>query len=320
MTQTQNTRPKAQVFDLGYKSYSGPREGRSRALKALYINGLRTILGIGRGAKAKVFPVLMFVSVAIIALVFILIDIVGVDDVDPNHAGFYQTAGIFLIIFAALTVPELLIPDRRHNVLQLYLVRMLTPLDYLLMRTAAFFSILLGLVYTGQIALFVGALLVADDIGDYLGDNWLDILRFLGAGAGIALLLALLPLFVSAFASRNAYAALVILGYYAVTNIISSTFVALAEGDTGGDAGRDIGNDTILDTSDDSEGTISKTTAAYISLIALQELILLPNGLFFPDASSLVEDTASGVRIAVYAGVVVLPAYLLWRRYKTVRL
>ena len=65
------TEPRGEVFDLGYQHYQGPREGRMRARKALWANGVRTALGLGRGTLAKVLPALLFIAVMIPALVAI---------------------------------------------------------------------------------------------------------------------------------------------------------------------------------------------------------------------------------------------------------
>ena len=43
----------AEVFDLGYQRYTGPREGRNRARLALFDNGVRTVLGIGAGGARR---------------------------------------------------------------------------------------------------------------------------------------------------------------------------------------------------------------------------------------------------------------------------
>ena len=43
------TEYRSEVFDLGYQHYKGPREGQMRARKAIWINGMRTALGLGRG-------------------------------------------------------------------------------------------------------------------------------------------------------------------------------------------------------------------------------------------------------------------------------
>ena len=47
------TQSEGTVFDLGYRRYEGPREGRNRARTAVYIDGLKITLGIGRGGRAK---------------------------------------------------------------------------------------------------------------------------------------------------------------------------------------------------------------------------------------------------------------------------
>ena len=44
----------------------------------------------------------------------------------PSHSDYYGIASIFFFVFAALVAPELLCPDRRDGVINLYLVRPLT--------------------------------------------------------------------------------------------------------------------------------------------------------------------------------------------------
>ena len=45
-----------EVFDLGYRHYEGIREGRARARRAIYVNGLPTTLGLGRGTMQRCSP------------------------------------------------------------------------------------------------------------------------------------------------------------------------------------------------------------------------------------------------------------------------
>mgnify|MGYP007026202615 CR=1 FL=1 len=45
------TQRAGELFDLGYQHYDGPREGRMRARKAVFFDGFRTTLGLGRGAE-----------------------------------------------------------------------------------------------------------------------------------------------------------------------------------------------------------------------------------------------------------------------------
>ena len=75
--------PRGEVFDLGYQRYSGPREGRMRARKAIWINGVRAALGLGRGWPSKVMPVLLFIAVITPAIVIsIVASQIGIDDLD----------------------------------------------------------------------------------------------------------------------------------------------------------------------------------------------------------------------------------------------
>ena len=57
------------VFDIGYQHYSGLREGRNRARLAVYQDGVRNALGFGRGAWAKVLPLLFIALLVSIGLV-----------------------------------------------------------------------------------------------------------------------------------------------------------------------------------------------------------------------------------------------------------
>ena len=141
----------AEVFDLGYQHYTGPREGRNRARIALFVNGVRTLLGIGRGGRAKIMPALLFISSMAPAAIFVVILVTlseavpgaedAADQFVPGPGDYYSIVGLVLIIFAAIMAPELLIPDRRENVLPLYLVRPLTATDYIVGRCLAFFAV-----------------------------------------------------------------------------------------------------------------------------------------------------------------------------------
>ena len=226
-----------ELFDLGYQHYTGPREGRMRARKAVFVNGLRTTLGLGRGSLAKVLPILFFVAVMAPAVIIALIASVAetmteVLDV-PGHSGYYQIVSIILILFSAVIAPELLCPDRRDGVISLYLVRPLTSTDYVAGRWLAFFAITLLIVYSGQVVLLIGLILSAAEPLEYLRDNWLDIPRFIGAGFVVAVFTTTLPLAVSAFATRRAYAAAFVIGLFIISASVGSILTECHEDDNG---------------------------------------------------------------------------------------
>jgi ABC-2 type transport system permease protein len=59
--------PTGVIHDIGYQRYTGPRLGRRQVFGALYLHGLRTAFGLGRSAKAKIFPWLVVGIVTLVA-------------------------------------------------------------------------------------------------------------------------------------------------------------------------------------------------------------------------------------------------------------
>ncbi len=217
-----------QVFDLGYLNYDGPREGRARARKALFVNGIRTCFGLGRGAMAKALPILFFLAVMAPAAVFsimaglfgeMLVDMVNL----PGHADYYEVVSVILFIFAAIIAPELLCTDRRSGVINLYLVRPLTSNDYVLGRWSAFFLVSLLFIYSGQALLLLGLTLGAPEPVEYLRENWLDIPRFLGGGLAIAVITTTIPLAAASLTDRRAYATVAVIGLFLISTITAQS-------------------------------------------------------------------------------------------------
>ena len=161
------TEARGEIFDIGYQHYDGPRGGRLRAVWSLWVNGFRTTLGLGRGILAKILPALMFLCVTAPAIgIVLLAAILGPEeDIIPSHEDYYGIISILLLLFSAIIAPELLIPDRRSGVINLYLVRPLTAIDYVAARWSAFLGLSLILVYSGQVFLLLGFLFTANDPG-----------------------------------------------------------------------------------------------------------------------------------------------------------
>jgi ABC-2 type transport system permease protein len=237
------TRREGTVFDIGYQSYTGPREGRNRARLSLIKNGVRTSLGFGRGALAKVLPwlfigVLVFIAV-IMALVAGAADrLIGPEDAErlnlPSHSDYYGIASIIFFVFAAIGAPELLCPDRREGVINLYLVRPLTGTDYVFSRWIAFFLVMVAVAWLPQFILLIGLIMGDPRPIDYLLDNWLDIPRFLAAAIPLAAYTTTLALLVAAFTTRRAYASVFLVGLFVITTPFTTGLAA----EIGGTVGR----------------------------------------------------------------------------------
>ena len=57
-----STAGRAEIFDLGYQGYDGERTSRWRRRRAIWRDGVRISLGLGRGTGAKVAPWVLIAS------------------------------------------------------------------------------------------------------------------------------------------------------------------------------------------------------------------------------------------------------------------
>ena len=300
--------PQGEVFDLGYRNYEGPREGRMRPRIAIWSNGVRTALGIGRGWGPKVLPAFLFVAVMVPAVIIaIAASVLGLEDTGLlRHDDYYQIISIILVLFSAIIAPELLCPDRRDRVISLYLVRPLTTTDYLAGRWLGFFSVTLALVLLGQVVLFVGFVLAADQPFDYLQDNWRDVPRFLLAGLVVATFTTTIPLAVSGFTQRRAYAAAFVIGLFILSFPIAA-ILTVCEGD-----------------SPPPRGTCEPPTgdaAKWFALLNVTQVPTYVNDMIFPgsddgDFAVLVDELPDAVPIGWYMLLIAGPALALWLRYR----
>ena len=318
--------PQGEVYDLGYQRYDGPREGRNRARRAIFENGLRTVLGIGRGGRAKVLPVLFFIATMAPAAVMVTFLAVfsSIGDILPGPGDYYSIVSILLIIFGAIMAPELLAPDRRDNILPLYLVRPLTQTDYIAARFLSFLVVVLALVYSGQIVLQAGLILTAEEPLEYLRDNWLDIPRFLLVGAMIALFTTVIPMVAASFTTRRAYAAAFVIALFLVVNLVTDGTTSVACPDWSTTTRIDGANEVTTSTAE-CEDSLLGSLAPYIGLVHMGSITGNVNDLVFDIESQSPSSRASSSLHDVWYFIVYVlftagPGLLLWDRYRRLRL
>ena len=288
--------PEGQVFDLGYRHYDGPREGRGRARRALFVNGIRTCFGLGRGNWAKVLPVLFLVSVmapaAVMAVMAGLLGEMLVDVLDlPGPQDYYEIVSPILLIFAAIIAPELLCPDRQNGVINLYLVRPLSSNDYVLSRWAAFFVVSLVFIYAGQVVLLAGLVMGSEEPLDYLRENWMHIPRFLAAGLAIAAVTTTIPLAAASLTTRRAYASLAVIALFIVSTAVWAILAESASGEVG----------------------------RWAKLIDFGGIPIQVSDLIFDVYDTSGEEgmrLPAAVSVIWFAVVVAVPAAILWGRYR----
>ena len=290
------------VFDIGYQSYTGEREGRGRARRAVYKDGLRIALGLGRGPRAKILPWFFISVLAVIGLVFAIVAgaanaLGGPGSAEranlPSHSDYYGIASIIVFVFGAVVAPELLCRDRRDGVINLYLVRPLTGSDYIVSRWAAFLTVMLVAVWVPQIVLFFGLSAGDPKPIEYLQNHWLDVPRFFAAGFAMAIYATTLAMLTASFTTRRAYASVFLVGLFVITTPFT---VGLAE-EIGGKAGQ------------------------WVSMFNLTNIPVHVNDVLFGDVSEITEDAparelGSTILVSWWALWTVLPGALLWWRYR----
>lgn len=290
------------VFDIGYRRYTGPREGRWRSRLAIMKEGVRTALGLGRSARAKALPWFFIVILTVIATVMAIVAgavdrIAGAGTADrmqlPSHADYYGIASIIVFVFAAVVAPQLLCPDRRDGVMSLYLVRPLTGGDYVMSRWTAFLLVMLGALWLPQFVLLLG-LSAGDPFPvQYLRDHWLDIPRILAAGAAMAVYATTLAMLAASFTTRRAYASVFLVGLFVITTPFT---IGLAQ---------------------DVEGPFGR----WISMFNLTNVPVHVNDVIFGEVSEITSEAparalGAPVLVSWYVAWVVVSGAILWRRYR----
>ena len=306
------------VFDIGYQRYAGPREGRRRARLAVYKDGFRKVLGLGRGAKAKLLPwacILVLVGISIVMAAMVGFGQRAMGDVGAemvpgtSHYFYYSIFGLnILFIFAALVAPRLLCPDRRNGTLHLYLVRPLTATDYVLARWAAFLTVMVLVAWLPQFVLLAGRVLGHPEPLAYLDDNWTDIPKFLLSGAAIAAMITAVSMLASGLATRRGYASVLLIALFVIPNAVTAPFAFNPQ-------------------------------LQWVSMFSLGDVLGETNKLIFngveqaAEAEAQVEDPfgdldldtaqtrfSSAFLLAAYFGWLLAPVVVLWMYYRRLRL
>jgi len=170
------------IYDRGYRTYDGPRLGPRGSRRAVFRDGVRRVLGLGRKARLKIFPWALIGIAVVLAVIFVGIHwaIGNIEESArqqiPTYGGLFDVYSGISLLFIALAGPQLLIPDRTKGVLSVYFSRPLTVDGYLGSKVAAF-AVVVGSIYVvPQVVLHLGLALINDDgFLPYLGEN-LDIL------------------------------------------------------------------------------------------------------------------------------------------------
>jgi ABC-2 type transport system permease protein len=235
------------VYDRGYRPYEGPRGGRREAALALWRLTVRRALGLRRSWRQKVFPWSLLAIATVPAIVNVGVGYVAkespVDFQDFSFITYREYVGVStaLLLFVALTAPDVVCPDRSQRVLPLLFSRPLTGVDYVVAKVGAIATIVFGFAFLPQVVLFVGQMLVSDRALDYFTDNAEVLWQVPAAVAVLALYYAAIGVALASLTDRRIVGGVAILGLALVTSAIAAILIEAA-----GDEGTPLGVVNVL--------------------------------------------------------------------------
>ncbi|MFF1410120.1 ABC transporter permease subunit [Streptomyces sp. NPDC058289] len=157
-----------QIHNIGYRSYDGPRLGRSYARKSLFAQSLRGAYGLGRSAKSKVLPMLLFAVMCVPALILVAVAITvpGSTALPIKYTTYAMTTQVIVYLYLASQAPQSVSRDLRFKTVPLYFSRPIERVDYVLAKFAAMASALFILTATPLLIMWIGSLLAKFDFAD----------------------------------------------------------------------------------------------------------------------------------------------------------
>ncbi len=216
------------IHDIGYRRYTGRRLGRAQIIRALYWHSLRSAFGIGRGAKAKIVPVITFVVICLPAVANAVAVARGNARIVPYDTYAFQLRVVVMIIYIAAQAPELVSRDLRSHVLPLYFCRPLRRLDYPLAKLAAFVTACLAMIEIPLLLLYLGTIAQSHG-GSAVWQQTRALIPGLLVGLMWAVLLAAIGLALASLSGRRAYATGAIAIYFFLTWILSGILISVTQ-------------------------------------------------------------------------------------------
>jgi ABC-2 type transport system permease protein len=227
------------VYDRGYRPYTGPRGGRREATWALWRLSVRRALGLRRSWRQKVFPWALLAITTIPAVINVGIgyairnDPLEIPDFEFITYREYVGVSTALLLFVALTAPDIVCPDRQRRVLPLLFSRPLTGSDYVAAKVGAIAFIVFGFGFLPQVVLFVGQMLVSDGALRYFTDNAEVLWQVPVAVAILAVYYAAIAVALASLTDRRIVGGVAILGVALITSAVAAIIIeAAGEGGT----------------------------------------------------------------------------------------
>jgi len=218
----------ATILDRGYRRYEGERSGVAGAIRSVAWHSIRSVLGIGRSARHKIFPVISVLIAYLPALVFVgIAALLPVDMVAegalPSYADYVGFIGLAIVLFCGMVAPEILVKDRRDGMLGLYLSTPLRRDTYLVAKVSAVMATLTMVTLGPPLLLLIAYTIEGSGPGG-LGDWLILLVRIVASGVAISAVFAAVSLAAASLTDRRAFASvgiiLLLLGSAAVVGAL----------------------------------------------------------------------------------------------------
>ncbi|MFD1931354.1 MULTISPECIES: ABC transporter permease [Nonomuraea] len=214
----------SEIYDIGYRHYEGVRLGRAHAVRALIVQNLRSVFGLGRRARSKLMPFLLAGSMMLLPVISIaLMATVGRSDI--GYTGFAVIMQPVIAIFLASQSPTITAPDLRHKVLPLYLSRPISSLDYVAAKVVAMTIALFALVAIPLTVMFVGELLVDPPGPPHIKEYVASVVTALV----LALLLSTFGLALASFTPRRGLGVASVIAVYLLASAVQTALFGAFE-------------------------------------------------------------------------------------------
>ncbi|WP_406285914.1 ABC transporter permease [Streptomyces sp. NBC_00209] len=187
----------SRIHNIGYRAYDGARLGRAYARRSLYSQTLRGSFGLGRSAKSKVLPMLLFGVMCLVAAIIVAVAIAapGTTKLPIKYTSFAIYLQAVIGLFIAAQAPQAVSRDLRFKTVPLYFSRPIEHGDYVLAKFAAMASAVFVLTGVPVVILYIGALLGKFDFGDqtkWFAQGMVSVLLLSVLFAGLGLVMAAL--------------------------------------------------------------------------------------------------------------------------------
>lgn len=180
------------IHNIGYRNYDGPRLGRGYARTSLFEQSLRGAYGLGRSAKSKVLPMILFAVMCVPAAIVVAVTVfTDAKQMPVDYSSYVIQMQPVIGIYIAAMAPQAVSLDLRFRVVPLYFSRPIERGDYVGAKYAALSAAIFVFTGASVLILYVGALLAKLDFGDEtkgfaLGMVCCLVFSVLHAGIGLA--------------------------------------------------------------------------------------------------------------------------------------